>query len=107
MAFRVLFTPLAAEQLRALRAVDRAVIADQCERMLSVNPTLESKARVKHLRGNVFPPYRLRVGQYRVFYAVDLDQETVMIYGVVSKEQAKAWLAVQSGGTTHENYEAT
>jgi len=104
MAFRVLFTPLAAEQLRA---VDRAVIADQCERMLSVNPTLESKARVKRLRGNVFPPYRLRVGQYRIFYTVDLDQETVMIYGVVSKAQAKAWVAAQSGGTTREDYEAT
>jgi mRNA-degrading endonuclease RelE of RelBE toxin-antitoxin system len=107
MPFSVLFTPLATHQLRALRAVDRAVIADQCERLLSVNPTLESKARVKHLRGDVFPPYRLRVGQYRIFYAVDLGRKTVMIYGVVSKEQANAWLAAQSGGTTREDYEAT
>jgi len=92
MPFRVLFTPDAARQLRRLRAADRANIAGQCLRMLSVNPTLVSGSRVKRLRGDVFPPYRLRVDDSRVFYDVDDASLTVMVYGVVSKAQADEWL---------------
>jgi mRNA-degrading endonuclease RelE of RelBE toxin-antitoxin system len=69
-----------------------ARIADQCQRLLSVNPTLESRARIKRLRGDVFPSYRLRVGDYRVFYEVEEDAQRVMIYGVVSKSQVDEWL---------------
>jgi mRNA-degrading endonuclease RelE of RelBE toxin-antitoxin system len=56
MAYTVEFTPDAAQQMRALRATDRAKIADQCMRLLSVNPTLESKSRLKRLREGAFPP---------------------------------------------------
>ena len=70
-----------------------AKIADQCQRILSANPTLASKARVKRLRGGVFPPYRLRIDDYRVFYDVNEASQSVMIYGVVDKAQADEWLA--------------
>lgn len=93
MAYTVEFTPDAAQHLRALRATDRAKIADQCMRLLSVNPTLESKSRVKRLREGTFPPYRLRVDDHRIFYDVDEAKQTVMIYGVVSKAEANDWLA--------------
>jgi hypothetical protein len=61
MPYSVQFTPEAAHQLRALRASERVKIADQCLRVLSVNPTLMSKARIKRLRDDVFPPFRLRL----------------------------------------------
>ena len=92
MAYNVGFTPEAANQLRALRATDRAKIADHCLRILSINPTLESKARIKRLREGTYPPYRLRVDDHRVFYDVDEAKQTVMIYGVVSKTEANNWL---------------
>jgi len=102
MPYSVQFTPEAANQLRALRATDRVKIADQCQRLLSVNPSLESQARIKRLRGNVFPPYRLRVDDYRVFYDVEEARQTVMIYGVVSKAQANEWLAASQQEQNHE-----
>lgn len=95
MAYRVEFVPEAAAQLRRLRATDAARIVDQSIRLLSVNPTLESKARIKRLKGGVFPPYRLRVHDYRVFYDVDVDQKTVTVYGVVPKAEAGEWLAAR------------
>jgi mRNA-degrading endonuclease RelE of RelBE toxin-antitoxin system len=93
LAYEVEFTPDAANQLRALRVYDRAKIAEQCIDFLSTNPTLESKSRIKRMREHTFPPFRLRVEDYRVFYDVDELQKRVMIYGVVSKEQANVWLA--------------
>ncbi len=95
MPYSVQFTPEAARQLRVLRASERVKIADQCQRILSVNPTLTSKTRIKRLRDGVFPPYRLRVDDYRVFYDVEEDNQTVMVYAVVSKAQASEWLTAQ------------
>jgi mRNA-degrading endonuclease RelE of RelBE toxin-antitoxin system len=95
MPYSVQFTPEAARQLRALRASERVKIADQCLRILSVNPTLTSKARIKRLRDDVFPPFRLRVDEYRVFYDVEEEKQTVMIYAVVSKDEANEWLTSQ------------
>lgn len=95
MPYSVQFTPEAARQLRALRAFERVKIADQCLRILSVNPTLTSKARIKRLRDDVFPPFRLRVDDYRVYYDVEEKNQTVMIYAVVSKDEANEWLTSQ------------
>jgi mRNA-degrading endonuclease RelE of RelBE toxin-antitoxin system len=95
MPYSVQFTPEAARQLRALRASERVKIADRRLRILSVNPTLTSKARVKRLRDEVFPPFRLRVDEYRVFYDVEEEKQTVMIYAVVGKDEANEWLTSQ------------
>ena len=103
MAYSVQFTPDAANRLRGLRATDRAKIAIQCQRILSVNPKMESKARIKRLRGDVFPPYRLRVDDFRVFYDVEEDTQTVMIYGIVGKVQAYEWLIAFQKEQSDEN----
>jgi len=34
------------------------------------------------------PAYRLRVGEFRVFYDVDQEQQVVMVLRVLSKEQS-------------------
>jgi mRNA-degrading endonuclease RelE of RelBE toxin-antitoxin system len=97
------FTAPAVRELRAIRAAERADIIDQCRRLLSTNPTLTSKARIKRLTGGVFPPYRLRVGDYRAFYNVEEDANRVLIYGVVNKAQADEWLATVQQERAHED----
>ncbi len=53
---------------RHVRAELMTVIAS----ILSHQPEVESKSRIKRLMGDFNPPpYRLRVGEYRVFYIVD------------------------------------
>jgi mRNA-degrading endonuclease RelE of RelBE toxin-antitoxin system len=93
MPYRVVFSPEAARQRRALRASDRAKIFDHAQRVLAVNPTLESRARVKRLVGVVSPAYRLRVDEYRVFPDIDEQTQVVTVYGAVAKESADEWLA--------------
>jgi mRNA-degrading endonuclease RelE of RelBE toxin-antitoxin system len=92
MPYRLEFTHDAIRDLQRLRASDAARIAGECQRILSVNPTLTSQARVKHLRGGVFPPYRLRIGDYRVFYDVRENDQVVVVYGVTDKAHAQEWL---------------
>ena len=94
MPFEVRYSDEAVEQLKKLRAYDRAAIMDQIEQVLMVNPTLESKARVKLLRQPAPTQYRLRVGEFRVFY--DVIQETVLVIQILSKEEAIAYLGEQS-----------
>src|SRR5262249_16158716 len=94
MQFEVRYSDEAVEQLKALRAHDRTAIMDQIEQVLMVNPTLESKARVKLLRQPAPTQYRLRVGEFRVFY--DVVQEAVLVIQILSKEESIAYLGEQS-----------
>jgi len=53
-----------------LRKYDGAQVADGMEKHLGTQPMKESKSRIKRLKGITDPDYRLRVGNYRVFYNV-------------------------------------
>lgn len=88
MAYEAIYSDEAVERLKSIRAFDRAAILDQIERILTVNPTLESKARVKLLRQPAPTQYRLRVGEYRMFYEVDQEQEKVYVIQILSKQDA-------------------
>jgi mRNA interferase RelE/StbE len=94
MRFEVRYSDEAVEKLKALRAYDRVAIMDQIEQVLMVNPTLESKARVKLLRQPAPTQYRLRVGEFRVFY--DVVQAFVLVIQILSKEESIAYLGEQS-----------
>ena len=94
MAYEVRYSNEALEQLKRLRALDRAAILDQIEQVLIVNPTTESKARVKQLRQPAATQYRLRVGEFRVFY--DVDQVTALIIHVLSKTDSIDYLGGSS-----------
>jgi mRNA interferase RelE/StbE len=74
MPYEVRYSSEAVEQLKKLRAFDQVAILDQMEQVLSINPTLESRSRVKRLREPAPTQYRLRVGEFRIFY--DVEQET-------------------------------
>ena len=73
--------------LDRLRKYDATQIANAMERHLQHDPTKETKSRIKRLRGISNPDYRLRVGDYRVFYVVDEDSRRVDVLRVMHKNQ--------------------
>ena len=69
--FRIVVRPHAAEQIRRLRRVDAVAVVDAIEAHLRYEPDRVSRSRIKRLRGRTTATYRLRVGNFRVFYDVD------------------------------------
>ena len=83
--FRIAFRPGAAGQIRRLRRVIAVAIIDAIETHLRYEPERVSRSRVKRLRGKQDATYRLRVGEYRVFYDVVEDQ--VIVTAVLHKQE--------------------
>ena len=54
-------------------------------------PKRVSRSRIKHLRSLRKPQYRIRVGEVRIFY--DVTETTVEVLAIVTKSEAKSWLA--------------
>lgn len=90
MPYDVRYSTVAVEQLKKLRAFDRAAILDHVEKLLTVNPTRESKAIVKKLRQPAPTQYRLRSGDYRVFD--DVEEGLVNVIQILSKQDSIAYL---------------
>lgn len=90
MSREVILAHEAAEDLKALRAYERAAVEDAMERHLKQEATKTSKSRIKRLRGVQHPQYRLRVGDVRVFY--DVTEEAVEVLAIIPKSEAAAWL---------------
>src|SRR5271155_4503028 len=90
MPYEIRYSTEAVDQLRAMRNFDRTTVLDQIEQVLAVNPTIVSKARVKRLREPASTQYRLRVGDFRVFY--DVEKETVVIIQILSKLDSLRYL---------------
>ena len=91
MRFEVLLAPEAVEDLRGLKAHRRAEVRDALEKHLRYEPRKESRSRIKRLRGLNRPQYRLRVGDFRVFF--DVAETVVEVLAIVPKEGAEEWLA--------------
>ena len=89
--FGIELKPGAIADMDALRKFDATQIADAMQKHLQDEPTKETKSRIRRLRGITNPDYRLRVGQYRVFYTVDVETKTVVILRVMHKDQTKAY----------------
>ncbi len=94
MPYEIRYSNEAVDQLRTLRNFDRTAILDQIEQVLTVNPTVVSKARIKRLREPAPTQYRLRVGEFRVFY--DVEEETVLIIQILSKQDSQDYLGGSS-----------
>lgn len=91
MRYEIILAPEAVEDLRCLKANVRAEVEDALERHLRYEPTKTSKSRIKRLRGQSRPQYRLRVGDdIRVFY--DVTDDAVEVLAIVLKPAADAWL---------------
>ena len=89
--FEIVLKKSAISDLDALRKFDAAQIVDVMEKHLRHEPAKESKSRIKRLRGISSLDYRLRVGQYRVFYTVVRETQTVEILRVMHKDQTEIY----------------
>ncbi|HLC01620.1 MAG TPA: type II toxin-antitoxin system RelE/ParE family toxin [Anaerolineales bacterium] len=90
MRHEIVLAPEAVEDLRRLSARDRSRIRDALERHLRLEPGKESRSSIKRLRGISRPQYRLRVGDFRVFY--DVEEDAVEILAIVPKTHMDDWL---------------
>ncbi len=79
--------PSAVRDLDRLRRFDAGMVLDGVEEFLTHAPTRESKCRIKRLRGVQKADYRLRLGDYRVFYIVDSAAYRVDVLRVLHKNQ--------------------
>jgi mRNA-degrading endonuclease RelE of RelBE toxin-antitoxin system len=71
MTFDILITDDAQEDLDTLRAFDRTAILEAMDTHLRHEPTKISRARIKRLDQPAISQYRLRVGDFRVYYDVE------------------------------------
>ena len=87
-----MFSPEANESVKRLDARDRAIMRDGIETHLRHEPEKTSRSRIKRLRGISRPQYRLRVGDFRVFYDVRRAEAVVEVLDIVRKPEAHLWL---------------
>ena len=90
MRYEIILAPEAIEDLKTLKAFDRAAVKDAIEKHLRREPTKTSRSRIKQLRGLLQPQFRLLVGDHRVFY--DVTAESVQVLAIVPKADAAKWL---------------
>jgi mRNA interferase RelE/StbE len=80
----------AMEDLCRLDAHRRVAVQDALEIHLRFEPTKLSRSRIKRLQGLAHPQYRLRVGEWRVFY--DVTEARVEIHAILPKPKVAEWL---------------
>ena len=90
MKYQIVLAEQAVEDFRRLSARDRSTIREALERHLRDQPAKESRSGIRRLRGIVRPQYRLRVGDFRVFY--DVVEDAVEVLTIVPKVRADEWL---------------
>jgi len=90
MAHEVRLASEAIADLQKVRAFEQAMIVGNIERMLTRNPELESQSRIKKLRQPAPAGFRLRVGEFRVFY--DVSGGIVTVLRILHKGNTRAYL---------------
>jgi mRNA-degrading endonuclease RelE of RelBE toxin-antitoxin system len=80
MAFDMIITPEAEEQLDALSAREQRLVETAIQASLAHQPTNPSKA-IKKLRANPCAAYELRVGDLRVLYNVEGNEVILILVG--------------------------
>lgn len=93
--FRVVVHPEAVCELNAIPMFHRRMILGVVRKVLTEQPTVERRSRVKRMRGEFYPPYRLRVGDFRVYYDVDQRRSEVLVLHVWEKGRQSTPHAVE------------
>jgi mRNA interferase RelE/StbE len=91
MPFEIVLAPQAVEDIRAPPANVRSEMRSALTTHLRSEPEKTRRSRIKRLRGIRRPQYRLRVGDVRISY--DLNVATVEVLVIVYMRDADAWLA--------------
>jgi mRNA interferase RelE/StbE len=85
MPLEIQYSTEAAEDISALRAFDRSKIRSAISEHLAQDPTRVSQSRIKEMRQPFWSQFRLRVGDFRVYYDVDDEAQSVRIVRVLRK----------------------
>lgn len=91
MRYEIILSPESNEDLKRLSAPDRSIVKDVMNIHLRHEPEKISKSRIKRLRGLNRPQYRLRIGDYRIFY--DVSESRVEVLAIIPKSEAAKWLS--------------
>ncbi|MBI2919059.1 MAG: type II toxin-antitoxin system RelE/ParE family toxin [Chloroflexi bacterium] len=89
--YEIILKRSAIDDLDKLRKYDATRIADAMEKHLAHSPAKETRTRIKRLRGLSNPDYRLRAGEYRIFYNVDQDALRVNVLRVMHKDETRTY----------------
>jgi mRNA interferase RelE/StbE len=89
--YRIVLKRSAIADMDGLRTYYAKQIADAMERHLRHQPSKAGKSRIKRLRGIRNPDYRLRIGNYRVFYTVDEEARRVEVLRVMHKDDTLSY----------------
>jgi mRNA-degrading endonuclease RelE of RelBE toxin-antitoxin system len=84
MAFAIELSPHAHDHLKRLRKRDHRIIVDAIAVHLTHQPDQPTRHH-KTLEDNPLAPWELRVGNFRVFYDVDRESETVVVVAIGQK----------------------
>ena len=85
--FEIELTPDATDDLATFRKYDQQRLLTQVEEQFAHEPFVETRQR-KRLRPNRLAEWELRVGEFRVFYdvVVDDDSKTVRVVAIGVKQ---------------------
>jgi mRNA-degrading endonuclease RelE of RelBE toxin-antitoxin system len=84
MAFTIEFSPDARDHLKVLRMRDQQIVVDAIAAQLTHQPD-QPTSRRKPLEDNAIAPWELRVGDFRVFYDINRDDQVVAVVAVGQK----------------------
>jgi mRNA-degrading endonuclease RelE of RelBE toxin-antitoxin system len=84
MAFAIEFSEDAERHVKRLSSHDRTIVLDAIELHLTHEPMVATRHR-KLLRPNPLADWELRVGDFRVFYNVEVDRGIVLVLAVGTK----------------------
>jgi mRNA-degrading endonuclease RelE of RelBE toxin-antitoxin system len=95
MAFSIIYSPEAVDHLAALPKTAQALVLDRVEQQLAHEPGMPTRKR-KVLRANPIAPWELRLGDIRVFYAIEEQPEPRVIVAAVGvKRHNNLWIGEQ------------
>jgi mRNA-degrading endonuclease RelE of RelBE toxin-antitoxin system len=83
--FRIEYVASAVDDIKGLRAFDRAKIIEAIDRHLTSAPSQPSRSRIKRMTQPFWSQFRLRVDDLRVYYDVDETDRHVTVLRVLRK----------------------
>jgi len=88
--FKVIFSPSAQRDIDGHEAEDALQLVKDVKKYLETSPFPFGKTRVKKLTGFVPPLYRLRSGNFRVYYRILFKE--VIILAITHKKDSEKFL---------------
>lgn len=91
MPYNIEFMPDAQEHLGRLTARQQAILLDKIQEQLHHQPAEETKQR-KKLRPNPLASWELKVREFRVFFDIDEQEQTVFIIAIGRKRRNELYV---------------